>query len=276
MNALFRFDKKRIAPAVPAHENAADATAGGIVGIDEAGRGCFAGPVVAGAVWLKNRFFAEPTPLKTGGFINDSKQLAPATREEIFALIEHWERRGELIFAAGTASVQEIELRNILGATKLAMNRAIEGILGKLPAGTPCPFAAAGTTVDAPLFERETPFPPMLVDGRPLTEFAWQHEAIVHGDATSLAIALASIVAKVTRDRVMCALDAEFPDYGFREHKGYGTAAHIAALREHGITPLHRVKFLRNLAAESPEAIPGLEHLFPRPTPEPTQSEFPF
>lgn len=264
MAKLFQFDKNRLAEGVP-----------GVVGVDEAGRGCFAGPVVAGAVWVKRAFYENSTPIKRGKFINDSKQLAPETREEVFALIEHWERRGELVFSAGTASVREIDALNILGASRLAMQRAVEGILAKLPAGTPCPFATAGTD-DAPLFDRGISFPPMLVDGRPLTPFVWRHEAIVKGDATSLAIALASVVAKVSRDRMMVTLDGEFPGYGFREHKGYGTAVHIAAIRSRGITSQHRVKFLRNLAAQSPDGIPGLEDLLPREDAEPAQSEFAF
>lgn len=264
MANLFQFDKKHLTSDVP-----------GIVGVDEAGRGCFAGPVVAGAVWVQRRFYEHPTPIKRGKFINDSKQISPQTREEIFALVEHWEKCGELYFSAGIASVREIEEQNILGASRLAMQRAIEGILKKLPRNTPCPFATAGTD-DAPLFDRGIVFPPMLVDGRPLTPFVWRHEAIVKGDATSLAIALASIVAKVSRDRLMVELDKDFPAYGFKEHKGYGTATHVAAIREHGITPHHRHKFLRNLAANSPTKIPGLEALFPETGDEPRQSEFAF
>lgn len=265
--SLIRYDKKRLGDAP------------GIVGVDEAGRGCFAGPVVAGAVWVKRRFYEVSTPIRRASFINDSKQLSAETREEIFALIEHWERNGDLIFSAGTASVHEIDALNILGASRLAMQRAVNGVLEKFseqaPAGTPCPFATAGAD-DAPLFDKGIAFPPMLVDGRPLVPFAWRHEAIVKGDATSLAIALASIVAKVTRDRAMCALDAEFPQYNFAEHKGYGTPTHIAAIRRHGITPLHRLKFLRNLAANSPQQIAGLEELFPPEKSAPPQSEFVF
>lgn len=264
MADLFSYDKKRAAES-PA----------GIVGVDEAGRGCFAGPVVAGAVWVQRRFYENATPIRRGKFINDSKQLSPETREEVFALAEHWEARGELFFAAGTASVREIETRNILGATRLAMHRAVEGLLKKLPAGTPCPFATAGTD-DAPLFARGRAFPLMLVDGRPLSPFVWRHEALVKGDATSLAVALASVVAKVSRDRIMTALDDEFPGYGFRENKGYGTPAHIAAIRSRGATPLHRLTFLRNLAAASPEKIPGLEKLAPQAFPSPAQGELSF
>lgn len=266
MADLFRFDKKRAAPARI-----------GVVGIDEAGRGCFAGPVVAGAVWVRQTFYENPTPIKHGKFINDSKQLSPETRDEVFSLVEHWEKCGELTFAAGSADVREIGALNILGASKLAMQRAVENLLKKLnlPAGARCPFATAGAD-DAPLFDSGTPFPPMLVDGRPLVPFVWRHEAIVKGDATSLAIALASIVAKVTRDRTMDAFDNVYPGYGFRAHKGYGTPEHVAAIRAHGITPIHRLKFLRNLAAKSPEKIHGLENLLPPADENPAQSEFSF
>lgn len=266
-HSLIRYDKKRLGNAP------------GIVGVDEAGRGCFAGPVVAGAVWVQRKFYEVSTPIRRAGFINDSKQLSHETREEIFALIEHWEKSGNLIFSAGTASVREIDTLNILGASRLAMQRAITGILEKFnarnPGKTPCPFATAGAD-DAPLFDKGISFPPMLVDGRPLVPFAWRHEAIVKGDATSLAIALASIVAKVTRDRMMCEWDKEFPQYSFAEHKGYGTPTHINAIRAHGITPLHRMKFLRNLAANSPQQIAGLEDLFPPESAAPPQSEFTF
>ena len=261
---LYRFDKKILGEKSP-----------GIVGVDEAGRGCFAGPVVAGAVWLKRSFYEVSTPIRRGAFITDSKQISSETREEIFALVEHWERAGELVFCAGTASVREIEALNILGATRLAMQRAISGIIEKIDPAKPCPFATAGAD-DAPLFDRGTVFSPMLVDGRPLTPFVWRHEAIVKGDSTSLAIALASIVAKVSRDRMMRAFDSDFPGYGFSEHKGYGTSAHVSAIRERGITPLHRIKFLRNLALSSPAVIPGLERLLPPEDCTPPQSEFAF
>lgn len=264
MAKLFQFDKHLLADDIP-----------GIVGVDEAGRGCFAGPVVAGAVWVHRSFYQNSTPIKRSKFINDSKQISAETREEIFALIEHWERKGELVFSMGEASVREIETLNILGASRLAMHRAVEGILKKLTPESPCPFATAGTD-DAPLFDRGKAFPKMLIDGRPLTPFVWRHDAVVKGDATSLAIALASIVAKVSRDRMMSAVDAEYPEYGFREHKGYGTPVHIAAIRKHGISPLHRPSFLKKLAISSPTPIPGLESFSPECDENPAQSEFSF
>ena len=263
---LFNYDKKHFVRA------ASD----GLVGVDEAGRGCFAGPVVAGCVWVKRSFYENATPVKRADFINDSKQISAETREEIFALIQHWASVGELIFSAGTATVQEIDTLNILGATRLAMSRAIDGVLER--AGTSAenaPFAIAGTT-DTPLFADKKAWVPILVDGRPLVPFAWRHEAVVHGDATSLAIALASIVAKVTRDHLMCDFSEKFPHYHFESHKGYGTAEHIEALKTYGICELHRLKFLRNLAAAPDCEIPGLHDILPIEPPAPPQGEFDF
>ncbi|MCD8284555.1 MAG: ribonuclease HII [Opitutae bacterium] len=265
--SLISFDRKNLGQAP------------GLVGIDEAGRGSFAGPVVAGAVWALRSFYANATPLRRSEFINDSKQLSPSSREEIFALVEHWEKSGELLFATGAASGGEIDELNILGATKLAMQRAIAGVLKKFetrsPAGTPCPFESAGS--DAPLFKKESALSPILIDGNPLTQFCWKHKAIVKGDATSLAIALASIVAKVSRDRLMCELSAQFPNYDFASNKGYGTKKHVEAILRNGITPLHRITFLRKLAAEyAGKNIPGLEKFFPKCAPAPEQSEFSF
>ncbi|MCR5183885.1 MAG: ribonuclease HII [Opitutales bacterium] len=246
----------------------------GLAGVDEAGRGCFAGPVVAACVWLKRSFFEKSTPVKRAAFINDSKQLGAETREEVFALIRHWEEAGDLFFATGTASVIEIESFNILGATHLAMNRAIEGVLFK--AGYTMenpPFAPAGTT-DTPLFADKTLWVPILVDGLPLQPFAWQHEAIVGGDAKSLSVAMASIAAKVTRDSMMCDLAKKYPQYAFEKNKGYGTPEHIKALREHGVCELHRLKFLHKLASNPELKIPGLSKVLGDS--EPSQEEFEF
>lgn len=263
---LFNFDKKRFT------QSASD----GVAGIDEAGRGCFAGPVVAACVWVKRRFYENSTPVKRADFINDSKQISAETREEVFALVEHWAATGDLVFSAGTADVQEIDALNILGATRLAMSRAVKGVLERAGMSEEnAPFAVAGTS-DTPLFSDGIPRVPLLVDGRPLTPFVWRHEAIVHGDATSLAVALASIVAKVTRDRKMRELAKIFPQYGFESHKGYGTEEHIDALKKHGVCVLHRLKFLRNLAADPNCEIPGLDEILPIEPPPPPQSEFKF
>ncbi len=263
--SLISFDRKTLGRAP------------GIVGVDEAGRGSFAGPVFAAAVWVKRSFYETATPLRKGAFINDSKQLSPRLREEIFALIKHWEDSGELLFSTGEASVQEIDELNILGATRLAMQRAIAGVLEKFSAQNPkapCPFESSGD--DAPLFKRGKGLSPILVDGNPLKSFAWKHRAIIKGDATSLAIALASIAAKVSRDKIMCDLVAKYPGYGFASNKGYGTPQHLRAIVRNGITPLHRIKFLRNLAEEKGDKIPGIERFFPRKGSAPKQEELPF
>ncbi len=264
--SLFSFAKKNLGNAP------------GIVGVDEAGRGCFAGPVVAGAGWVFRKFYENATPLRKSAYINDSKQISPRSREEIFALLQHWENSGELLFATATASVPEIDEMNILAASKLAMQRAIAGILEKFnkisPAGTPCPFQNSGN--DAPLFAENNELSPIFVDGNPLSPFIWKHRAIVKGDATSLAIALASIAAKVSRDKIMREFDAKFPGYDFASHKGYGTPKHVEAILKNGISPLHRLKFLRNLAEEFGEKIPRIEKFFPIEKSNIEQNEFRF
>jgi len=178
----------------------------GVAGVDEAGRGPLAGPVVAAAVWLPEGFEAAG--------INDSKKMTAARREREF---ERLTGDPAVLWAAGVADAGEIDRINILKATHLAMRRAVEG-LGREP--ELC-----------------------LVDGLPVPGFPWPHEAVVKGDSKSLAIAAASIVAKVTRDRMMAELALEFPEYGFERHKGYGTKAHLEALRRHGPCPVHRRSF---------------------------------
>ncbi len=180
-----------------------DQLEGPVAGVDEAGRGPWAGPVVAAAVILDRQSF--PAGL------NDSKQLGEAARSRLCdALLA--QRHG-----IGIASVDEIDTLNIHWATMLAMERAVAA-LGLAPAH-------------------------VLVDGNRLPR--WPHAAtpIVKGDARSLSIAAASIIAKVTRDRLMVALDGEFPGYGWADNKGYGTPAHIQGLADRGITPHHRKSF---------------------------------
>lgn len=176
-----------------------------MAGVDEAGRGPLAGPVVAAAVILD-----ELKPIKG---LADSKILTEARREKLFDEI----RAKALCFAIAEASVEEIEVLNILQATLLAMRRAVEGLrlVPKL----------------------------VLVDGNRLPVLSVRAEAIVKGDSLIPAISAASILAKVHRDRGCAALDAEFPQYGFAQHKGYGTAQHLAALRLHGACPQHRKTF---------------------------------
>ena len=217
-----------------------------LIGVDEAGRGALAGPVVAGAVLVTKEFLEGRWAVARSGKVNDSKLLTPAQRDEVYAEIEQLAREGQLHATSGEASVAEIEELNILGATKLAMRRALEGIY---------PPSAFAHRTEPDLFASEAEvraFQPqvscrVLIDGLALRRFAYPHTAVVRGDARSLCIAMASIVAKVTRDRLMEALEARHPGYGFAQHKGYGTDEHRDALLRLGRCPAHRGAFLRKL-----------------------------
>ena len=180
-------------------------TAGLIAGVDEAGRGPLAGPVVAAAVILDARY-----PIKG---LADSKKLTALRRDRLFDEI----RAKALCCSIGEASVEEIDRLNILQATLLAMRRAVEGLRLKPKL--------------------------VLVDGNRIPMLEMLAEAIIKGDALVPAISAASILAKVHRDRWCAELHLQYPQYGFAGHKGYGTLAHMAALREHGACPQHRVTF---------------------------------
>lgn len=176
-----------------------------IAGVDEAGRGPLAGPVVAAAVIL------HPDHPITG--LADSKKLTEARRERLFDEIQ----RHALAFCIAEASVGEIDSLNILQATFLAMRRAVDG-LARVPHE-------------------------VLVDGNRLPPLPMPARAIVKGDALEPCISAASILAKVHRDRLCLQLDAMYPAYGFGQHKGYGTASHLAAIGAHGPSPVHRMSF---------------------------------
>jgi ribonuclease HII len=176
-----------------------------VAGVDEAGRGPLAGPVVAAAVILDDH-----KPIKG---LADSKKLTALRREKLFDEI----RAKALCCSVALASVEEIDRLNILQATMLAMQRAVKGLRLK-PAK-------------------------VLVDGNRLPVLDVVAEAIVSGDALVPSISAASILAKVTRDRMLGELHAQHPGYGFDRHKGYGTAQHLAALRELGPLPVHRRTF---------------------------------
>jgi ribonuclease HII len=177
-----------------------------VAGVDEAGRGPLAGPVVAAAVILPDDFALDG--------LTDSKKVSAAKREKMHAALT---TTAGILWAVAEAVVEEIDRLNILRATHLAMARAIESLPGK-------PGHA-------------------LVDGLPVRGLPVDHTAIVEGDTLSLSIAAASIIAKVTRDRLMVELDAQFPQYGFARHKGYGVREHLDALRKHGPCPAHRRTF---------------------------------
>ena len=175
-----------------------------VAGIDEAGRGPWAGPVVASAVIL------DPDAIPPG--LNDSKKLKEDKREALFEELRSCNRIG-----VGIADVERIDRDNILQATLWAMSEAVRDLS------------------DSPDYA--------LVDGNRLPVLGCPAEAVVKGDARSLSIAAASIVAKVTRDRMMYALEDQYPGYGFSKHKGYGTKAHLAAIAEFGPCAEHRKSF---------------------------------
>ncbi|NBD39047.1 MAG: ribonuclease HII [Verrucomicrobia bacterium] len=205
-----------------------------LIGVDEVGRGALAGPVVAAAVWVGEAFYRSQAVRRHARKVNDSKQLSAKQRQGIVEAFAKVVTGGAMRVAYGSADVAEIERHNIVGATRLAMARAV----GDLMPGAGEPLwqeAAADRRVH------------VLIDGRPLRGFACEHEAVIGGDARSLAIALASIHAKEWRDALLLALDERYPDYGFARHKGYGTAEHRAALKRMGPCCLHRPSFLSKL-----------------------------
>lgn len=232
-----------------------------LLGVDEAGRGALAGPVVAGAV-LVNREFLEGRWAQTrASKINDSKQLTAAERDEAFAELEALAAADEIKFGVGRAEVGEIETVNILGATKLAMRRALGAIYPPevfVRRDEPDLFAAP---VEVAAFQ-PTVNCRVLIDGVKLRGFPYPHEGVVHGDARSLCIAMASIAAKVTRDRAMVALDAQHPGYGFAQHKGYGTDEHRTALDRLGRCFEHRDTFLRTFLQKKSRETAGQLDLF--------------
>ena len=213
-----------------------------LLGVDEAGRGCLAGPVVAGACAVSQGLFDEVAALQQSARINDSKQLSAADRAAQFTVLEDLKARGLVDFAVAIGSVAEIARFNILGATRLAMQRAIQTLAARAAGGWLPPHAVTSE----PLFHQAGGVQ-ILVDGRPLKPFPYAHEGIVKGDGQSLCIAMASIAAKVARDQEMCRLATLYPEYGFERHKGYGTTAHRAALRTYGPCQIHRELFLRKL-----------------------------
>lgn len=184
-----------------------------LAGVDEAGRGPLAGPVMAAAAILPAKWLESGLPPVLKG-LNDSKQLTPRQRERFFdALISC----GEVTFAIAQEEAIQVDEFNILQATHRAMNKALAAL-------APSPQHA-------------------LVDGTRVKTLRFPQTAIVKGDARSYSIAAASVLAKVTRDRLMEEYHERWPAYGFAEHKGYGTPQHLAALAEHGPCPIHRRSF---------------------------------
>lgn len=268
----------------------------GVLGIDEAGRGSLAGPVVAAAAYLVPQAYQDVRVREACHPIDDSKKLNRTQRDALFELLASWRAAGLLRIAAGEASVAEIEAHNIIGATALAMRRAVAALElpFELPAGecvkvggkraasrrsnaataaltqpelfatdgahaatdgthaaTGGVRAATGETAAAASVAGQAgalPPPHVWVDGLPMPErLPWAHAGVIGGDGASLAIAMASIWAKVSRDRLLSQLALEFPHYGWEANAGYGTAAHKKALHAQGACQHHRAKFLRKL-----------------------------
>ena len=184
-----------------------------VCGVDEAGRGPLCGPVTAAAVILPDGLYIEG--------LDDSKKLSEAKREQLYDTIT----KEAIAWSVCHATVEEINETDILSATLLAMRRAIDSLSVK------------------PSFA--------LIDGNVSRGFTLPVRTVVHGDAISPSIAAASILAKVTRDRICYELDAEYPEYGIAKHKGYGTKSHREALIKYGPAPIYRTKFIRFLDKET-------------------------
>ena len=176
-----------------------------VAGVDEAGRGPLAGPVTVAAVLLPDDFFSD--------VLNDSKKLSEKSRD---ALFDELTTNSKVEWHCEVVSVTEIDERNILGATHEGMRRSVTAL----------------RDIDV-----------ALIDGLEVKHFPIEQRAIVKGDGKSFSIAAASVIAKVTRDRLMLDYHERFPEYGFDRHKGYPTAAHLEALRSHGPCPIHRRSF---------------------------------
>ncbi len=194
-----------------------------IAGVDEAGRGPLAGPVVAAAVVFPAEWIDTGLPPALAG-LNDSKQLTEKQRETFFHVIES---RPEIRSGIARVDAAMIDKWNILRATHHAMNEALAQL-------NPPPQHA-------------------LVDGLRVKSLRFQQTPLVKGDSRSFSIAAASVMAKVTRDRIMLDYDRQWPEYGFAKHKGYGTPEHLAAIAKHGPCPIHRLTFAPLKPAEQAE-----------------------
>ena len=224
----------------------------GIVGVDEAGRGCLAGPVVAGAVLLPAGFFKKASNRRRCVEVNDSKQLKEQQREKLFKTIERLRDLGELWFTTAEATVEEIESENIVGATCIAMRRAMDTLGNKCEGRWHPQAKEEAEGFFAPGIEQSEQWL-VLVDGKPMKRLPHAHEGLVKGDTLSLSVAMASIAAKVTRDRVMRQLDQVYPEYDFASNKGYGSPNHLRGLHEHGPTEIHRPRFLEKILSPTDE-----------------------
>jgi ribonuclease HII len=193
-----------------------------ILGIDEAGRGPLAGPVAVGAVAVENGF----DTLAAFPGLNDSKKLSEKKREELFTILQIEIQKGNVRALVCMSSVKAIDSKGISYAISKALETAVRKLM-PVPAGK------------------------IYLDGSLQAPPEYEQETIIGGDGIVPAIMLASVAAKVTRDRLMKKLGREEPRYGFEEHKGYGTPSHVAAIRKYGVSPLHRMSFLGRILSTS-------------------------
>lgn len=188
-----------------------------LMGIDEAGRGPLAGPVVVGAVSINQTFLANYEKYPWLCEINDSKKLSPKKRELLFQNLCEFRKKNLIRFTAFAVNNEKIDQINILQATTLAMNIAAQRLWNDNSK--------------------------IIIDGNPVKFFKYTHTGIIKGDSKSCCIGMASIIAKVTRDRIMDFFDKKYPQYNFSQNKAYGTKQHTDALTKYGLSPIHRVTF---------------------------------
>jgi ribonuclease HII len=188
-----------------------------LIGVDEAGRGPLAGPVIVCGTKISHDFLRQIVNFPRLSWVDDSKKLSLAKREALFCYLFELRKQGFIQFTIASRNHEVIDKINILEATIAAMGDVIARLI--------------------------SPKAKVLIDGNPLKHLQFHHFGIVKGDSESFCIAAASIIAKVTRDRIMNSFGKKYPQYGFEKHKGYGTAAHIAAIGRYGLSPIHRKTF---------------------------------
>jgi ribonuclease HII len=191
-----------------------------LIGVDEAGRGPLAGPVIVCGTEIGHDFLQQIENFPQLSSVNDSKKLSPEKRKALFCHLFALRKQGFIRFTIASRGHSVIDRINILEATIAAMGDAIARLI--------------------------SPGAKVLIDGNPLKHLPFHHLGIVRGDGKSFCIAMASIIAKVIRDRIMDFFGKKYPQYGFEKHRGYGTAAHIAAIEHYGLSPIHRRTFVKS------------------------------
>jgi len=198
----------------------------GLIGVDEVGRGALAGPVFVVACYIKSGFFKVDSNIELTLNFRDSKRMSKNKRDVAFEIINELKNQGWVDYVIATSSVEVIESKNISGATRQAFTDALIRLTNNL--------------------ENVTDYL-ILIDGNPLKDFLFPHESMVRGDDRSLVVSMASILAKVSRDRYMEELACNFPGYLWEQNKGYGTYLHRNAIKKIGASSQHRMLFLRKI-----------------------------